>query len=106
MIYLRERRGSKPGATIFAGLLQGFAVLGCAARYLLSGIVQRREIQVWRNRLRRGRDQGMARIVCSFEKTLFDFAIAFADVVLHFLRKGLQLFHVRLHGVREIAEVE
>ena len=87
-------------------MLQRSAILRGAPRERVQGIFHGREIEMRRNGFDRWRNQRALGVVRSLENAFFNFAIAFANVVLHFLRKSLQFLQVSLHGVCKIAELE
>src|SRR2546426_2964869 len=58
------------------------------------------------NGFHRRRNQRTLRVVGGLEYTVFNLAVAFTYVVLHFLRKSFQFLQVGLHGVCKILELE
>src|SRR2546423_7362578 len=45
-------------------------------------------------------------ISCCLKETLFDFSIALADLVMHFLRQLFEFLHISFDRVGEIVEIE
>src|SRR3982074_1653958 len=104
MVHFGERSGSEPRPTTSAGLLKGLAVFGSTARHFFSRILEWSKIEVGRNGFDSRSNQRLARVIHRLENALLNLAIALENLVLRLLRERLQLLHIGLHRIDEVAK--
>jgi hypothetical protein len=99
-------RGSERRTAICISDGESFLVFTGTSRKSVRAVLNRGEVQIRRHVFLFGRKVHFFRIGSGGENTLFDFQIAFFDIVSHLGGKLLEALHVGLDGVGKIGEIK